>query len=206
MARLPEVLSRVSSGFDRLAHGMTRMAGIGYLVAGIFICLEVVGRNFFGISTQSTIEVSGYILAFGIAWGLGGALEARAHIRIDVLVQRMRAPIRRYLHALALAALAVFAGFLTYGAVILFEESYAFGATDISALATPLALPQGLWALGLAVFFAMVFVRLLRVLTLLPAGHISEIEALTGPRSYVEEVRETLEALPDSPAEEKGGQ
>ncbi len=50
------------------------------------ITFDVLGRRFFGISTQATTELSGYALAFGMAWGLAHTLSMRAHVRIDVVV------------------------------------------------------------------------------------------------------------------------
>ena len=58
-------------------------AGVSSLCA-LFITFDVVARRFFGFSSQATIELTGYALAFGIAWGLAHALATRAHIRVDV--------------------------------------------------------------------------------------------------------------------------
>ncbi len=134
------------------------------------------------------------MLGVGIAWGLAGALEARTHVRIDILIQKVPPQYRGYLHWLALASLAVFAGFLAYGAWHTTVESWEFKATDNSLLKTPLIIPQGLWLFGIGVFGAMVALRVLEVALLLPGRNIQAIELLTGPRSYVEEAEEALEA------------
>lgn len=197
-------LGRGEAVFGVIARAMTRIAGLAFLAGALLIASDVISRNFLGFSTKSSIELSGYILAFGLSWSLSGALEARAHVRIDVLVQRVPPRPRCVLHALALGALAVFTGFLAYQAWALVAESHLFRATDISALAVPLVIPQGLWAFGIAVFFAMVMFRLVHVLVLLPSGDAVAIETLTGPRSYQEEARETLEALPQNPGATKG--
>ena len=127
-------------------------------------------------------------------------MEARAHVRIDVLIMRVRPAIRRWLHWLALLALAVFAGFLLYGAWYTTRESWEFRATDNSLLKTPLIIPQGLWLAGLGVFGLMVALRVVEVTLLLRRGSIDEVERLTGPRSFVEEAEETLDALGASQA------
>jgi TRAP-type C4-dicarboxylate transport system permease small subunit len=135
------------------------------------------------------------MLGVGIAWGLAGALDARTHVRIDILIQKVPGAYRGYLHWLALALLVLFAGFLVYGAWHTTMESWDFKATDNSLLKTPLILPQGLWLVGFGVFGAMAALRLLEVAMLLPGGDIQAIEHLTGPRSYVEEAEEALEAI-----------
>jgi TRAP-type C4-dicarboxylate transport system permease small subunit len=135
------------------------------------------------------------MLGIGIAWGLAGALEARTHVRIDILIQKVPPQYRGYLHWVALATLAVFAGFLVYGAWHTTIESWEFKATDNSLLKTPLIIPQGLWLIGTGVFGIMAVLRVLEVALLLPSGDIDAIEHLTGPRSYVEEAEEALDAI-----------
>ena len=152
-------------------------------------------RNTIGVSSQSTTELTGYMLAFGIAWGLPHALSARAHVRIDVFLNNVPLRWRQYLHILALALLAVLAAFLAYGAVNLVAESWDFQATDMSLLRTPLIVPQGLWAFGLAAFFVLILTMLAEAMLLLIAGDSTAIDRLVGTRSYTEEAQEALDAV-----------
>ena len=188
------VVSRANRLIDALARGMTRCAGWLFVLCALFVTFDVLARKFLGFSSQSTTELSGYMLGVGIAWGLAGALDARTHVRIDILIQKVPPRWRGYLHWLALASLAVFAGFLLYGAWHTTMESWDFKATDNSLLKTPLIIPQGLWLFGIGVFGVMAALRVIEVALLLPGGDIEAIEHLTGPRSYVEEAEEALEA------------
>lgn len=189
------VLVRTNRMIDALARLMNRCAGWMFVLCAFFITFDVLARKFLGFSSQSTTELSGYMLGVGIAWGLSGALEARTHVRIDILIQKVPPRIRGYLHWVALATLAVFAGFLVYGAWHTTMESWDFKATDNSLLKTPLIIPQGLWLIGIGVFGVMAVLRVLEVALLLPRGDIDAIEHLTGPRSYIEEADEALEAI-----------
>ena len=185
----------MNRAIDVLARLMNRCAGWLFVLCAFFITFDVLARKFLGFSSQSTTELSGYMLGVGIAWGLAGALEARTHVRIDILIQKVAPQFRGYLHWVALATLAVFAGFLLYGAWHTTMESWDFKATDNSLLKTPLIVPQGLWLLGTGVFGIMAVLRVLEVALLLPRGDIDAIEHLTGPRSYVEEAEEALDAI-----------
>lgn len=173
---------------------MAHASGWGFILCSIFITFDVLARAFLGFSSKATTEITGYILAFGIAWALAHTLSSRAHVRIDVLINLFPLAIRGWLHAASLAALAVFAGFLLKGAYDLVDESLLFGATDITALQTPLALPQGLWAFGIAVFFFLTVLMLVENLFLLVAGRAAEVEANLHSRGYDEEAAEALEA------------
>ncbi len=189
------IVGRINRAIDVLARLMNRCAGWLFVLCAFFITFDVLARKFLGFSSQSTTELSGYMLGVGIAWGLAGALEARTHVRIDILIQKVPPRFRGYLHWVALATLAVFAGFLVYGAWHTTMESWDFKATDNSLLKTPLIIPQGLWLIGIGVFGIMAVLRVLEVALLLPRGDIDAIEHLTGPRSYVEEAEEALDAV-----------
>jgi TRAP-type C4-dicarboxylate transport system permease small subunit len=173
---------------------MLAVAGWALMGCAALVVFDVLARNFLGFSTKSTVELSGYLLAFGIAWGLAGAFVDRGHVRVDVLLQRFPPRIRGYLHLAALLLLAVLGGFLTYGAFRLVQDSLAFRATDISVLKTPLWIPQGLWAAGIAVFTAIVVGCALYAARLLAAGRAEEVDRLLRPRTYVEEAAEAVEA------------
>ena len=189
------IVGRINRAIDVLARLMNRCAGWLFVVCAFFITFDVLARKFLGFSSQSTTELSGYMLGVGIAWGLAGALEARTHVRIDILIQKVPPRFRGYLHWVALATLAVFAGFLVYGAWHTTMESWDFKATDNSLLKTPLIIPQGLWLFGIGMFGLMAALRVLEVALLLPRRDIDAIEHLTGPRSYVEEAEEALDAV-----------
>lgn len=189
------VVGRANRLIDVLARLMNRCAGWLFVLCALFVTFDVLARKFLGFSSQSTTELSGYMLGVGIAWGLAGALDARTHVRIDILIQKVPPRWRGYLHWLALASLAVFAGFLVYGAWHTTIESWDFKATDNSLLKTPLVIPQGLWLIGIGVFGVMTVLRVLEVALLLPRRDIQAIEHLTGPRSYIEEADEALEAI-----------
>lgn len=170
------------------------VAGWCYLAMTGLICFDIVARRMLGFSSGATSELSGYLLAIGMAWGLAAALIERAHVRIDLLVQRLPAGARAWLHAVALAVLLVVAGFFAWGAIAVTIDSWELKATDVSLLRTPLALPQGLWAAGLALFFLVAVALLVRVASHLFAGRHAAVEGALAVRSYEEEVEETLEA------------
>jgi TRAP-type C4-dicarboxylate transport system permease small subunit len=178
-----------------LARAMGYLAGWGFIFCAGFITFDIVARRFFGFSSQSTTEITGYALAFGISWALGHTLAARAHVRIDVLINHLPARMRYPMHLLSLAALAVFVGFIAWGAYGLVDESLLFGATDISLLRTPLWIPQGLWAFGIGVFLLLILAMLVENLLLVAAGRGAETEAQLHARSHDEEAAEALEAV-----------
>jgi len=192
--RLVDAVSFCRRMVARLGTLMGYVAGWGFILCSVFITFDVLARRFAGFSSQATTELTGYTLAFGISWGLAHALAMRAHIRIDVLINYLPDRLRYLMHLLSLIALAVFMGFIAKGAWDLVDESILFRATDISVLQTPLWIPQGLWALGIMVFLALILLIILENVLLLLSGRGREAEALVHMRTYQEEVDEALEA------------
>jgi TRAP-type C4-dicarboxylate transport system permease small subunit len=174
---------------------MNVFAGWAYVAMALFITADVISRQLFGFNSKSTTELSGYLLAFGMSWALAHAMIERAHIRIDVLVNRVPLHMRQILHVFSLILLVIFVGFLCWGAFSLINESLIFGSTDISALSVPLIIPQGLWAFGLVFFGIFLLVLLANAASLLANARAEDVERLLGSRGYQEETVETLEAL-----------
>jgi TRAP-type C4-dicarboxylate transport system permease small subunit len=203
---LSAVLALPAGGVLRAARGarkgiawgsmmMARLAGWNYVACALFITLDVLCRNFLGVSSSATVEVTGYMLAGGIAWSLGHALAERAHIRVDVLANRMPVAVRAWLHLVSLALLAVFAGFITWAAWHLVSESVMFDAHDNTALRVPLVVPQSIWAVGITAFMAMVVALLAEAVLTLVAGRGAELDQLLCARGFQEETQEALEAV-----------
>ncbi len=187
-------LGRQRSRIERIGYVMNCAAGWLFIVCAFFVTFDVLGRKFFGVSSQGTTEVTGYMLACGITWGLTHALTTRSHIRVDMLVQKMPLGLRVYMHALALAFLAVMVFFFVWRGWAMVLESWEFGARDTSALSIPLIVPQGLWAIGITAFFALTLVMLVEVLVLLAVGGREQVDRMLGSRTLEEETAEALEA------------
>ncbi len=192
LLRAAALLRRGAAG---LAALMAWAAGWNYVLCALFVTADILGRNLLGVSSAATVEVTGYMLACGIAWALAHTLACRAHIRVDVLVNRLPLSLRAPLHLLALLLLAGFAAFIAWAGWMLWDESALFDAHDNSALRIPLVLPQGIWTVGLIAFAAMCGVLLLESLLALLLGEPRRLDALLGSRSLQDETEEALQAV-----------
>jgi TRAP-type mannitol/chloroaromatic compound transport system permease small subunit len=192
--QLLTLLARLRAANELVGHVMNDAAGWLFVVCALFVSFDVLARKFLNVSSKATVEVTGYMLAFGIAWGLCDALTTRAHIRVDVLVSKLPLAFRVWAHGLALAFLAVLAFFFVWRAWAVVLESWEFNAHDSSALTIPLVVPQALWALGITAFFVLTVLMLTEVLILLSMGRRAEVDRMLGPRTLREEADEALEA------------
>jgi TRAP-type C4-dicarboxylate transport system permease small subunit len=180
---------------ESLARLMNYVAGWAFVVCALFVTGDVVGRSMLGVSSAATVEITGYLLAFGLSWALAHALAQRSHIRVDTLVNKVPPTVRPYLHIVALALLLVFVVFAAWCAIGLVEESLLFDAVDNSALKIPLIVPQGLWSFGIAVLALLAFVMVAECVLLVAAGQGAQVNTLLGSRTIEDEAHEALEAV-----------
>lgn len=198
MNEVLRLTSGARHGLEIIAYGMAMVAGWAYFATAIFITVDVIARAFFGFSSGATTEISGYLLAFGISWTLAHALAERAHIRIDLLVNKMPLAGRVWLHLAALLALAGLVAILCWSAVNVIEETLLFNAHDLSALRIPMILPQGLWAAGFFMLALFATVLTLEVIVLLALGRPAEIDGLLRPRNAEDESAEAIRAVEEA--------
>jgi TRAP-type C4-dicarboxylate transport system permease small subunit len=195
---LLRTLTALRGRLDRIGGFMNAAAGWLLSFCAVLICAEILGRQV-GFSLGATLEISSYILAISISWGLARALSERQHVRIDLLIARAPLRLRQYLHAAALLAMLAWTLLLTYGAVMLVRESHDFGATDRSTLTIPLIWPQGLWAAGIVFFLVFITVLFAEMILSVLANRPEHVESVMGPRTLEEEAGEALEAVRTAP-------
>jgi TRAP-type C4-dicarboxylate transport system permease small subunit len=186
---------RLRQGVAALAAVMAHIAGWNYILCACFITFDIVARSFFGFSSKATVEVTGYMLAGGIAWALAHTLARRAHIRVDVFMMRLPLGLRAWLHLFPLTLLLGLGIFFAWAALELVDESALFNAHDNSALRIEMIWPQGIWAFGIISFAIMGLVLMLEASLAILAGKPEELDRLLGSRSLQDETAEALEAV-----------
>ncbi len=139
----------------RLLDGLYRLAGwlAGLLVVFIFVIIlaQIVGRQL-SVTVPSANELAGFAMAGATFLALAPTLRAGGHIRVGVLLGRLRGRARWGLE-LGVTGLSLLAsGYATFHLVRLVLDSYRYGDLAPGLLPLPLWLPQSLVALGLAIF------------------------------------------------------
>jgi TRAP-type C4-dicarboxylate transport system permease small subunit len=166
--------------------------GAIFVLLSLAVAVEVSMRKVFNVSLQGVDELGGYALATGAGVSFALALVARAHIRIDLVHERLPRGLRIVLNLAAVASLAVTAGLLSILAWFALSDSIAMNSTAQTPWATPLRYPQAAWFAVLAVFAVVAIVSLLRALGLVLRGRSDLIERDYGPKGAREELQEEL--------------
>ncbi|MCZ8261509.1 MAG: TRAP transporter small permease [Beijerinckiaceae bacterium] len=178
--------------FERLAAWIF---GLTFVALALLVAVETIMRRVFVRSLQGVDELGGYALAFGAALAIALALRSRAHIRIDVVHDRLPRPLRVLLNVIAYPALALTALAIFVMAWFAFRETVEFSSVAQTPWATPLKYPQGAWLAALAVFVVFALVEAGKVIGLALSGRFREVDRQFGPRGAQDELDEELADL-----------
>jgi TRAP-type C4-dicarboxylate transport system permease small subunit len=152
------------------------------------ITIDVITRYLFKRGMVESFEVSGYALAACIGLGLGFATTSKTHIRVDILLDAFPRPVRvafDLLAALSMALLAVALAWFCWGTL---AQSMAMNAKSVSALQTPMALPQSIWWVGIFWFACVAVLLPIQAVLRLLAGDRPGFDALIGSLRVAEEI------------------
>jgi TRAP-type C4-dicarboxylate transport system permease small subunit len=166
--------------------------GLLFVGLSVAVAAETVMRKVFNRSLQGVDELGGYILAIGAALAFTTAIVARAHIRIDLIHDRLPRPLRAMLNVVALVALALTAGSLFWMAWHSWQDSIALNSIAQTPWATPLRYPQTAWVAALGVFALVALGYALHALVLLLGGRVRDLDERYPPRSTKDELNEEL--------------
>lgn len=161
------------------------------------ITIDVITRYLFKRGMVESFEISGYALAACIGLGLGFATTSKTHIRVDILLDAFPRPVRvafDLLAALSLALLAVALAWFCWGTL---AQSLAMNAKSVSALQTPMALPQSIWWVGIFWFACVAVLLPIQAVLRLLAGDSRGFDALIGSLRVAEEISQAgVEQVP----------
>jgi TRAP-type mannitol/chloroaromatic compound transport system permease small subunit len=165
------------------------------LLAALLIGVDVTMRKAFDASIGGADEIAGYALALGTAWSLGAALLDRAHIRIDSLYIHFPRWLRLALDFFGIALFVAFFGLIARHGWSVAQQSWVSGTRSQSALQTPTVIPQAVWLVGLAIFFAIGVALLVHAAILASRGKAAAAERLISTRSAAEEVEDEIREM-----------
>lgn len=141
----------------------------GYLAAAfmvgiaVAIVLQIVSRMR-GVTLDAT-EAAGLCLAASTFFGLAHTFRRGAHVRINLIVDRLPAPIRRGVEIFNCLLGAVVVSFLAWHVGQLAVQSYQFNDISPGLLAMPFWIPQTGVAIGVIAFAVALIDELLWLLT-----------------------------------------
>jgi TRAP-type mannitol/chloroaromatic compound transport system permease small subunit len=181
--RLLVGLRRVERGTVALSRAGAELSGWLYLFIALFITSDILTRRYLGFSTKATDELGNYVLATGAAWSMAYALQMKDHVRMEVVLVKLPRVVQGYLNILSLLLTASVLAILVYRMWSVVLESVRFGSRSFTLFRTPLAWPQGVWAVGFTLFLVLTVVLLIESVVLMARGRVRDLAETLGPRS-----------------------
>jgi TRAP-type C4-dicarboxylate transport system permease small subunit len=159
----------IDNAFDRIARVIELTLALAFIFAVLLNFGNVVGRYLFGVSLLGADEVQIFIMV-GMTF-LGAAVVTRRdlHLRMDVLVRFLPAPVRVALRVVELLLLAVVAGFVVSQSYFYALQMLRIGRTSDMA-GVPMWIPHGTVALGFALILIVAVWGLVRIARPLPSA------------------------------------
>jgi TRAP-type C4-dicarboxylate transport system permease small subunit len=179
-ARRPDLIGAGLAVTERVSRVAVWLGGAALILVSCLVTLEVVLREVFLIGLSAATEISAYVLAVSTAWAYAYTLLQRNHVRVDAVIRLLPPRLLVWMDVLAMLALTWFAGTLLWHGWGVAGMSIETRARAMTPLSTPLWIPQGLWAFGIAFFFATCLLLLLRALRLIAAGEVQAASDLIG--------------------------
>ena len=186
-------MNPISRIVEPIARVAAVLCGYAVLVLSVFVSIDIVGRKLFGFTFQGMDDMGGYVLAIIAVVGASYTMAMRGHTRVDVFLVRMPQGLQRFLNALAMVTMALFAVFAAWRGSEVLLESIEFQSVATNPLQTPLWQPQGLWLAGICLFAAIAVAYAVHAVILYATGS-ARLNRFYGPMSAQDELEAELTA------------
>jgi TRAP-type C4-dicarboxylate transport system permease small subunit len=157
----------IDEAFDRVARLIEMVLALGFIAAVLLNFANVVGRYLLGVSLLGSDEVQVFIMV-GMTF-LGAAVVARRnlHLRMDVLLRFLPAPVLVLLRVIEQVLLITLAGFVLAQSYFYASQMWRIGRTSDMA-GIPMWIPHATVAMGFGLVLAVAIWRLVRMACRMP--------------------------------------
>ncbi len=165
-----------------LRHINRRVAiavGMLYFACAAIVLVDIILRQL-GSSLGGTDEISGYVMAIGVAWGMAFALLELSHVRIDFLRSLAATKIRIIFDLVSMLIFAATVSIIAVQSWPVVAKSIKNGSTANTPLETPLAWVQVPWLAGWVWFAIMAWLVFIAALALTATGDFKKTENAIG--------------------------
>jgi TRAP-type C4-dicarboxylate transport system permease small subunit len=163
----------IDKAFDRIARAIEVTLALAFIAAVLLNFANVVGRYLLGISLLGSDEVQIFIMV-GMTF-IGAAVVSRRnlHLRMDVLLRFLPAPVRTLLRVVEQLLLIALAGFVLTQSYFYARQMLRIGRTSDMA-GVPMWIPHGTVALGFALMLIVAVCALVHMARRMPGRSASD--------------------------------
>ena len=150
----------IDRAFDRIARAIEVTLALAFIAAVLLNFANVVGRYLFGISLLGSDEVQIFIMVGMTFIGAAVVTRRNLHLRMDVLLRFLPAPVRMLLRVVEQLLLIALAGFVLTQSYFYARQMLRIGRSSDMA-GVPMWIPHGVIALGFGLILIIALSRVL---------------------------------------------
>jgi len=153
----------IDQAFDRVARVIEVMLALSFIFAVLLNFANVFGRYLLGLSLLGADEVQIFIMVAMTFLGAAVVTRRNLHLRMDVLIRFLPAPVRLALRVAEQVLLAVLAGFVLTQSYFYARQMWRIGRTSDMA-GIPMWIPHATVALGFGLILLVALCGLVRMI------------------------------------------
>jgi TRAP-type C4-dicarboxylate transport system permease small subunit len=153
----------IDQAFDRVARVIEVTLALAFIFAVLLNFANVVGRYLLGLSLLGADEVQIFIMVAMTFLGAAIVTRRNLHLRMDVLIRFLPAPVRVALRIAEQMLLAALAGFVLTQSYFYARQMCRIGRTSDMA-GIPMWIPHATVALGFALILVVALCGLVRMM------------------------------------------
>lgn len=168
---------------ERICHGIELVAGVLMALVTLLVVVSAIGRYLFAWPVPDAFDLSRLLLGCAIMWGFASAGYRGTHIKVDIVAELVRPPLRRWIDSFAWFTLLIFTGLLTWKLLHRVGSAAASGEAtmDLRIPAWPF---YAIILAGVAVSMLAIIARLMMIVS--GRGTLGKADATNedGPEAY----------------------
>ena len=172
----------------RLNRIIALLVGVVLLACAGLVIVDITMRKL-GASLGGTDEISGYVMAIAVAWGMAYTLLELGHVRIDLLRNRVVSRGRVIFDLIAMLSLAITVSLIAIKGWPVLARSLANSSKANTPLETPLALVQTPWLAGWIWFAIVAWLTFVAAIILLVQKNFSAADEAIGTRGELDSLK-----------------
>lgn len=148
----------MSSLLQRIVMAAALMGAVCFVGIEVMVLYQL-GGQFLPYIPRSADEFAGYLMGASAFLALADTFVANEHIRVTLVLDRVRPAVRRVLERLAITIAAALSVYLAWHVTKLAWQSWQLDERSSGLIALPMWIPQAAMAFGAIAFFLAVAER-----------------------------------------------
>lgn len=190
-----QFLDTIHGFLERVARFAVWVGGAGLMICAVIVTIDVLARKYLSVTMSGSDEYTGYMFAAATTWSYSYVVLHRSNVRIDALYNLMPITVRAIADIIGLVLLLVFISVLLMQANEVFLTSWKQNSVAITALATPLWIPQLAWLIGLYMLEITLIFVIIHATAALLMGDTQKVQSIAGTMTVQDEIEEETRGM-----------